>query len=56
MEELIKEMELYRIDVETECWNDKTGELRRRYERANEMLDDCINVVSSYFQCDNRNG
>ena len=46
MQELVQRMESLRIDVDAETqYCDPTGELRRRYERANEMLDDCIKIV-----------
>ena len=50
MEELLMNMELLRIDVDTECqYHDPTGVLRDKYERANDMLDDCIECVKEYF-------
>ncbi len=49
--DLISEMESLRIDVENSCqYCDPTGMLRRIYERANEMLDDCERVVSKYLR------
>ncbi len=45
-DECIQDMESLRIDIESECqYRDPTGTLRDKYERANEMLDDCIEIV-----------
>jgi hypothetical protein len=47
---LLEELETLRIDVAAECqYQDPTGALQDKYERANEMLDDCINCVRKYF-------
>ena len=47
---LLEELEALRIDVVTECqYRDPTGALQDKYERANEMLDDCIDCVRKYF-------
>lgn len=43
---ILTDMEALRIDVDCETsYCDTTGELRRRYERANEMLDECMSIV-----------
>lgn len=48
-DECIQEMQSLRIDIESECqYRDPTGMLRDKYELANEMLDDCIEVVRKY--------
>ena len=48
---IIAEMESLRIDIDAETqYSDPTGELRRRYERANEMLDECISIVKKAMQ------
>lgn len=48
-DECIQEMQSLRIDIESECkYRDPTGMLRDKYERANEMLDDCIEIVKKY--------
>ena len=48
-DECIQEMQLLRIDIESECqYRDLTGMLRDKYGRANEMLDDCIEIVKKY--------
>lgn len=50
-EEIIECLEGNRINIEVECaYCDPTGALRREYERANEMLDDCIISVRNYFK------
>ncbi len=47
---LLEELEALRIDVVAECqYRDPTGALQDKYERANEMLDDCIDCVRKYF-------
>lgn len=47
---LLEELEALRIDIATECqYRDPTGVLQDKYERANEMLDECINLVKRYF-------
>ena len=48
-DECIQEMQLLWIDIESECqYRDPTGMLRDKYEQANEMLDDCIEIVKKY--------
>ena len=48
-DECIQEMESLRIDIESECqYRDPNGMLRDKYERANEMLDDCIEIIKKY--------
>lgn len=51
LDDLVNRLEDLRInvDVETE-YNDPTGALRRELERANDMLDECIYEVRSYFK------
>ena len=47
--ELLEQLESLRIDVDAETqYRDPTGELRARYEKANEMLDECIAMVDKY--------
>lgn len=44
--ELLEQLESLRIDVDVETqYCDPTGELRARYEKANEMLDECIAII-----------
>lgn len=46
IDEILKDFEALRIDIESECqYGDPTGILRDKYERANEMLDDCIEIL-----------
>lgn len=53
---ILEELEKLRIDVETECvYCDTTGVLRRVYERANEMLDDCKAVIIHYRETKGEN-
>jgi len=48
--DILERMDSLRIDVDAETqYCDPTGELRRRYERANEMLDECISIVKEYY-------
>lgn len=47
--ELIDRLETLRINIDAEAWYDPTGEITRRCRRANEMLDDCINVVKKFL-------
>lgn len=48
-DECIQKMESLRIDIESECqYRDHNGMLRDKYERANEMLDDCIEIIKKY--------
>ena len=50
MDELLRELEGLRIDVDAECaYQDQTGMLREKYERANEMLDDCIKIFKDHM-------
>ena len=45
-ERILANLESLRIDVDSECqYRDPTGCLREKYERANEMLDECIETV-----------
>lgn len=47
--ELTLMMDAMRIDVDAECaYCDPMGVLERVYQRANEMLDDCISIVRGY--------
>ena len=51
---LLEELEALRINVAAECqYRDPTGVLQNKYERANEMLDECINLVRRYFSKSN---
>ena len=46
---ILDEFETLRIDIDSECqYRDLTGILRDKYQRANEMLDDCIEIVKKY--------
>lgn len=48
---LLNNLESLRIDVDAETmYCDPTGELRERYIRANEMLDDCISYIKEYLK------
>lgn len=49
-EELLANLESLRIDIDSECYNDSTGALRDKYQRANEMLDDCISVIKKAWE------
>ena len=49
-EELLATLESLRIDIDSECYNDSTGALRDKYQRANEMLDDCISVIKKAWE------
>lgn len=50
--DLIDRLESLRIDIDIECmYCDPTGNLRREYIRANEMLDDCIAIVKEEMSC-----
>ena len=50
MNELLKNLETLRIDVSLECaYCDPTGALEREYNRANEMLDECIEYAKDYL-------
>lgn len=48
-EELLNNLETLRINLDVEAWYDPTGAITRRCERANEMLDDCLEIVRSTF-------
>ena len=55
-DEIIDNMEGLRIDIDTECsYRDPTGHLRDKYERANEMLDDCLEIVKRVLNNINSN-
>ena len=46
VDNLLEDLEALRIDIDIECqYCDSTGVLRDKYERANEMLDDCLNII-----------
>ena len=46
IDKLLKDLETLRIDVDVECqYCDPSGTLRDKYERANEMLDDCLSII-----------
>lgn len=48
---LIHRLESLRIDVEVEtAYCDPTGVLTQVYERANDMLDDCISEVKEFYK------
>ena len=49
-EELLANLESLRINIDSECYNDSTGVLRDKYQRANEMLDDCISVIKKAWE------
>lgn len=48
-EKLLATLESLRIDIDSECYNDSTGALRDKYQRANEMLDDCISTIKKVW-------
>lgn len=48
-EELLNNLETLRINLDVEAWYDPTGAITKRCERANEMLDDCLEIVKSTF-------
>ena len=48
-EKLVESLESLRIDVELNSFGDPTGISEEKYTRANEMLDDCIEVVREFF-------
>ena len=51
LDKLIKSLEALRIDVDVECaYCDPTGALQDKYNRANEMLDDCIDCVRQFWK------
>ena len=46
VDNLLEDLEALRIDIDVECqYCDPMGVLRDKYERANEMLDDCLNII-----------
>ena len=46
VDNLLEDLEALRIDIDAECqYCDSTGVLRNKYERANEILDDCLNII-----------
>lgn len=50
-ESILANLESLRIDVDSECqYRDPTGALRDKYQRANEMLDDCISVIKKAWR------
>lgn len=50
MNDIYSDLEVLRIDVDTECqYCDPTGNLKKLYEGANEMLDECIDRVKRYY-------
>ena len=49
-EKLLANIENLRIDIDSECYNDSTGALRDKYQRANEMLDGCISVIKKAWE------
>ena len=49
VDELIEILETNRIDVDMETFDDPYNIKRAMYERANEMLDTCIDDVKRYF-------
>ena len=49
VDELIEILETNRIDVDMETFDDPYNIKRSMYERANEMLDTCIDDVKRYF-------
>lgn len=45
-EECLERMNALRIDIDAECqYCDPNGVLQDKYERANEMLNDCMEIV-----------
>lgn len=47
----LKEMDAMRIDIDAACaYQDPTGVLRDKYERVNEMLDDCMEIVKDVWK------
>lgn len=49
LDEILQEMEVLRIDVDVESFGKSRAQIAK-YERANEMLDDCIDVVKKLFE------
>lgn len=49
-EKLIESLNTLRIDVALNSFGDSTGISEAKYMRANEMLDDCIDVVREFFE------
>lgn len=47
MDELLEEIESLRIDVDVESFGKSRMEIEK-YQRANEMLDDCISIIRDF--------
>lgn len=47
MGELLEEIESLRIDVDVESFGKSRMEIEK-YQRANEMLDDCISIIRDF--------
>ena len=47
MNELLEEIESLRIDVDVESFGKSRMEIEK-YQRANEMLDDCISIIRDF--------
>lgn len=47
MDELLEEIESLRIDVDVESFGKSRTEIEK-YQRANEMLDDCISIIRDF--------
>ena len=47
---ILNELESLRIDTDVECFGDSTGMKQKVCDRANEMLDECIDVVRSHVK------
>lgn len=57
IDKLIEDLEMLRINVDVECqYCDSTGVLRDKYERANEMLDDCLSIIKETVNKNKVNG
>ena len=50
---ILDELESLRIDIDAEAWFDPHGIRVAKCERANEMLDDCINIVKRAYMDEN---
>ena len=51
LENIVRELELHRINVDVECmYCDPTGMLREKYIAKNDMLDECIYTVKRYIK------
>ena len=48
-EKLIKDLESLRINVDSETYGDRSRTLEEIYTRTNEMLDQCIECVNSFY-------